>query len=121
MFFSGMRTGDESVQSLDPVGEAVFHQEVQSAVGRGRLCPLVQHFEDFIGPKRAVFLQKDFQHAPTRRGQLQTRASTMAVCRSDTGRNAVFVVMGFESDHSGLICYNITFINPLCLIEGESE
>lgn len=110
MVFAGMGAGDKGVQPLDPMGKAVLHQKIKRAIGGWRLGAPVQHFEDLVGPKGTVFLKQDFQHPFARRGQLQSGVPAMGICSCDTRRDAMFVVMGFESDHSGLICYNITSI-----------
>jgi len=67
-----MVAADEGVEALDPVDQALFHQEVEGAIDRRRggcLIPLTQIVQDRIGPDRPVAVPDQFQHSPAERGQ----------------------------------------------------
>ena len=118
MILPRMRTGDKSIQSLNPMGKTMLHQKVQSTIGRWWFGTGIEYFKNFISPKSAVLLKQDFKHPPSRRSQLQPGLAAMAVRGCYTCLDTVLVVMGFKTDHSGLICYTITFIKPLSYERG---
>ena len=100
MIRAGMSACDEGIQPLDPVGEAVLHQEIQRPVGHGRLRALAENIQHFIGAKGPVFAQQDLKPPPTCVGQLQSGGATVLVRSFDGRSDAVRVVVGFESDQS---------------------
>ena len=70
----GMGAGGEGPQPLDPVREAVRHQEVERPVGHRRLAPepgLGQLVEDLVGGHRPVRGEERLQHEGPRRRQPQ--------------------------------------------------
>ena len=74
MRLSGMGAGDEGVQPLDLVNEAMLDEEIERPVGHRRLrseSRLVQQVEHGIGAKRTVFLQQKFQRLAAHRRQAQ--------------------------------------------------
>ena len=91
-------TGDEGVQTLDPMREAVGDKEFKRPVGDRRLRaePLFpQPVEHIIGSKRPVFSQEDFEHPFAHRGQPQaTVRASRAGGRDRSGHAGVVVVTG---------------------------
>ena len=72
-----MRTGDEGVQPLDPVGEALFQQEIQRAIGDGRVGapPLgLQPLQHLVGAEGRVLLEQDLEHAAADRREAAAAA-----------------------------------------------
>ena len=70
----GIDAGDEGVQALDLVDQALFHQEIQRAVDCGRHGAFVlglQPVEELVGGGRAVRIQDQLQHLSAQRGQLR--------------------------------------------------
>ena len=66
----GRAQGDEGVQSLHAVGEAVVDEERERAVGERRLGAepvALEPGEHVVGAERGVALEQDLQHAPTHR------------------------------------------------------
>ena len=73
MRLPGPRAGDKGIQPLDLVREPLGEQEVQGAVGYGRLraTPLFgQALQDIVGSERPVPLQQELQYAAARRREL---------------------------------------------------
>ncbi len=113
MIVTGMRTGDKGIQPLYSVSEALFYKEVQRPIGDGRLrgkAVTPENFKDVVSAKGAVLAQKDLQHFSPDRRQLRAIGAAMRVCRRNTGGDALRMVVMFETDHHGLICYIITHI-----------
>jgi hypothetical protein len=68
----GMRAGREGVQPAHLVHEPLLHQEIERAVGDGRLgleAVIRQPLEDLVGAERAIRFEQDGQRAPSARRQ----------------------------------------------------
>jgi hypothetical protein len=64
---AGMGAGDKGVEPLDLVDKAMVHEEIERAVGHGRLRAepgLAQPVKHLIGAHRTVIPQKDFERMP---------------------------------------------------------
>ncbi len=70
-----LMAGDEGAEAGNPVREAMLDEEIERAIGDGRLGGMAfgaQAFEHIIGPKGGVGFEEDFEHAAAGGGQAQT-------------------------------------------------
>ena len=108
MVFLRMGTGNEGIQSLDPVGKAVGCQKVERPVGDRRLRAhslISQDFEDIIGPHGLVLLKQDLKHTASNWRQLQPLGRTAFRNCIHRVRDAMGVIVLRKANrlHGGLI------------------
>jgi len=87
---------DEGVEALDPVDQALFHQEVQRPVDRRRRRPLFalpEVVEDRIGADRAVAGPDQLQHPAAERGQSGPTLGANRFGQTQRVRNAARMVV----------------------------
>ena len=73
--FVRVGAADEGVQAVDAVNKAVFEQEVEAAVNRGRLDAVVfsgETVDELISFDRLMVRPNQFEHAPTQWCELGT-------------------------------------------------
>ena len=105
MAFARMGTGYEGVQPFNAMREAVLYQEIQRAIGDWRLrckATLCEDFKDVIGTEGPMLAQEYLQHSSPRWRQLKPGAAAMGIGGFDRRRDAMGVVVGFETDHVGV-------------------
>lgn len=105
MAVAGMAAGDEGVQLLDPVYEAVFRQEGQRPIDHGRLRSEAfgaQDVEDLVCPHAAMLLQQNLENPTPHRRQLQPVPPAMIFRRGDGLADAAAVIVVREPDGSHL-------------------
>ena len=92
---------DEGVERGDAVHQAVFQEEVEGAVHRGRrgaaAILLAEHGENVVGAQRLVALPHQFQHAAAQRGQAQALAGAQGVGFGQGAVHAMGVIVGTVS------------------------
>lgn len=118
MRLTGRGTGNEGIQTLDPMCKTMPHQKVERTICHGRLRPhpvSPQNVQDIIRPDGPVLLEQYFHNPPTDRSQMQVVDIALHIDCRDCGINTVGMVMFFKSDgcHEDLICYNIQSSNAV--------
>ena len=91
-----MVAADESVEALDPVDQALFHQEVERAIDRrrrGRFIALPEVIQDCIGPHRPVAVPDQLQHPAAERRQSGPTLGANRFGQTQCVCNAAGVVM----------------------------
>jgi hypothetical protein len=91
-----VHAGDKGVAAFDAVNQAIVAQKFQRAVDRDRRWTrlLLQTVDDFIGAKRAMAGQQNFEHvAPHRREPLGARGALRFRMRNGGTAAALMIVI----------------------------
>ena len=91
-----MRAGEESIAALDPVDEAVLHQEIERAVDRDRRRPrhrLGEFVDHLIGAERTMARQQRLQHLTPDRGEFLRPPRANLFRMRDRFRSAAAVIV----------------------------
>ncbi len=107
MLRAGPVTGNEGIETLDPVDDPDALEEVERAIGHWRLgaMPLgPQDVEDLVGAHRFVPGKQDLEHAPAKGRQMRARFCALALCRRKGRGDATAMIVLPEARAVHLAC-----------------
>ena len=109
MHITGMGAGHIGVQALDFMGKSGGHEEIEGAVGDGRLRAVsgfAQGRQQIIGPKRAVLTQQNFKRLAADGGEIKPVLAALRLGLRQRRLDALGMVVWFKADGEPVTIYD---------------